>query len=166
MLVYVYAKSRWYRIGKKSFFKYVKKWEKAKIKCALLDKKYKFNANDISFNDLNKFEIRGDGYSPGGQELKGKKVIQAFVQNDGKEHTFFDADDIRWHGTFDTRWAVLYDSKEKNQLIFCIDFLAEQSVWNGCMTVMWANTGIVDMTVEFSKMNFNLIDSFMNTRKK
>lgn len=153
MLIYVYGKARWFKIGKQDFSRYLSSWKEDDIRCALLTKKYKFNSNDISYTKLKKFEVKGPGYETGGKSLANKCIIDTFILNDKKEHKFFHADNLKWEGcTFYSRWGILYNKSFKNQLIACVDYLQDLSVYNGYFSIHWHNTGIIDASINHGKV--------------
>lgn len=135
MTVFIYGELFKYKICEDNIKALFDTWVKDDIYVALLNKGYRFNYKDVSFDQLRPFEIKADCYKAGGQLLTNKVVKGSFV----------DADDVKWGvDTFKVEGAALY---KKEHLIAYIWFEHEASVIDGTLTIQWSEKGIIESTL-------------------
>jgi len=114
------------------------------IKVALVTSSYTpdQDAHDY-FDDVQSYEVSGDGYTAGGQALSNKSVTQDNTNDRG----VFDADDVTWsNSTITARGAVLYKdtgTASSSPLICYFDFGEDKSSNNGDFTIQWDADGIL-----------------------
>jgi hypothetical protein len=88
-------------------------------------------------------EITGPGYTAGGVLLANKTG----VYDPALDRTNLLADDSVWNAaTFDTGFAVIYDTGAGNPLWSLVDFEGVKSVVGGVFTIDWAAVGALYVT--------------------
>ena len=114
------------------------------IKVALVTSSYSPDKdNHDFFDDVQSYEVSGDGYTAGGATLNNKSVTQDNTNDRG----VFDADDVTWsNSTITARGAVLYKDTgdpSTSPLICYFDFGEDKSSSNGDFTIQWNADGIL-----------------------
>jgi len=114
------------------------------IKVALVTSSYSPDKdNHDFFDDVQSYEVSGDGYTAGGATLNNKSVTQDNTNDRG----VLDADDVTWsNSTITARGAVLYKDTgdpSTSPLICYFDFGEDKSSSDGDFTIQWSADGIL-----------------------
>jgi hypothetical protein len=88
-------------------------------------------------------EVVGTGYTAGGTLLANKAAVYDAPTN----HTDLKADDIVWGpgASFDTGFAVVYNSSGAQELWSLIDMEGQKSVASGSFTLDFATIGVLGL---------------------
>ena len=128
----------------KSAFKKGFDFENDDIRLMLLSDDYTPDQeNHVTLEDVEAYEISGDGYSSGGAELSNASIDY----NEEDDKVYFSADNVSWDSaTFTFRWGVIYNNTEdgnlNKNLIGFLDFQQEVGVIAGTVEINWHEDGI------------------------
>lgn len=101
---------------------------------------------DETFRDVARREVKGNGYKPGGKQLRNKRV-QLFG---GVWHCH--ADTVRWRTRrLSARHAVVYRNNADRPLLVWVDFGRKESAWE-------RNDGKANMAIEWDPRGVMALD--------
>jgi hypothetical protein len=110
------------------------------LKVMLLTSSYTPDKTHNVLADVSTNEVTGSGYTAGGATLANVSV----TEDDVNDRVTFDADDVTWtSATITARYAVIYDDTlASDPLLFCFDFVSDQSSSGADFTIQWNADGI------------------------